>query len=223
MCICWSPDGKYVLTGGQDDLVSVWSLGERRIVARCPGHQSWVTAVAFDRWRCDDRNYRFGSVGEDRRLLLWDFNVGMLHRPKAVSYLDLIEVNPCSLRLRFQKSSVRQRSSLSSNLPMARNRAESQVTTARLRSNSNLTSNSVDDENLIEHPVESRTRTAELPPVMVSFSCIIKCMSNFQPCLIMILPLVQNRRHRSHELDRIRRGLYHYGLQQWPYSNLGPA
>lgn len=103
MCICWSPDGKYVLTGGQDDLVSVWSLGERRIVARCPGHQSWVTAVAFDRWRCDDRNYRFGSVGEDRRLLLWDFNVGMLHRPKAVSYLDQIDVNPCSSRLRFPK------------------------------------------------------------------------------------------------------------------------
>lgn len=92
MCICWSPDGKYVLTGGQDDLVSVWSLGERRIVARCPGHQSWVTAVAFDPWRCDDRNYRFGSVGEDRRLLLWDFNVGMLHRPKAVRYLDRLEV-----------------------------------------------------------------------------------------------------------------------------------
>jgi hypothetical protein len=55
------------------------------IVARCQGHQSWVTAVAFDPWRCDDRNYRFGSVGEDCRLLLWDFNVGMLHRPKAVS------------------------------------------------------------------------------------------------------------------------------------------
>lgn len=89
MCICWSPDGKYVLTGGQDDLVSIWSLGERQIVARCPGHQSWVTAVAFDPWRCDDRNYRFGSVGEDRRLLLWDFNVGMLHRPKAVSYYHI--------------------------------------------------------------------------------------------------------------------------------------
>ncbi len=91
MCICWSPDGKYVLTGGQDDLVSIWSLGERRIVARCPGHQSWVTAVAFDPWRCDDRNYRFGSVGEDRRLLLWDLNVGMLHRPKTVSHINLLE------------------------------------------------------------------------------------------------------------------------------------
>jgi catabolite repression protein CreC len=83
--VCWSPDGKYMLTGGQDDLVSIWSLNERQIVARCQGHHSWVTAVAFDPWRCDERNYRFGSVGDDCKLLLWDFSVGMLHRPKAVS------------------------------------------------------------------------------------------------------------------------------------------
>ncbi|KAL9013338.1 MAG: hypothetical protein Q9173_001963 [Seirophora scorigena] len=148
ICVCWSPDGKYILTGGQDDLVSIWSLSERRLVARCPGHHSWVSCVAFDPWRCDERNYRFGSVGEDRRLLLWDFNVGMLHRPKALS--------------------VRQRASISSYAPpaLARTRAESQAT-MRFRSNSNLTAaESVDGEGLLEHPVESRTRTAELPPVM---------------------------------------------------------
>lgn len=84
MCVCWSPDGKYVVTGGQDDLVSIWSFNERRIVARCEGHHSWVSSVAFDPWRCDDRTYRFGSVGNDCRLLLWDFSVAMLHKPKAV-------------------------------------------------------------------------------------------------------------------------------------------
>lgn len=83
-CVCWSPDGVYVLTGGQDDLISIWSVAESALVARCQGHQSWVTSIAFDVWRCDDRNYRFGSVGEDGRLCLWDFSVGMLHRPKAV-------------------------------------------------------------------------------------------------------------------------------------------
>lgn len=144
MCVCWSPDGKYVLTGGQDDLVSIWSLFERRLVARCPGHHSWVTAVAFDPWRCDGRNYRFGSVGEDRRLLLWDFNIGMLRRPKAAS--------------------VRHRASISSHAPN-RNRAESRATD-RLRSNSSLVSDTMDDGELIEHEVESRTVTAELPPVM---------------------------------------------------------
>ncbi|KAL8860554.1 MAG: hypothetical protein Q9178_002906 [Gyalolechia marmorata] len=146
LCVCWSPDGKYILTGGQDDLVSIWSLTERRLIARCPGHNSWVSCVAFDPWRCDDRNYRFGSVGEDRRLLLWDFNVAMLHRPKALA--------------------VRQRGSISSHAPLIRNRAESQATT-RFRSDSNLTAESVDGEvSMVEHPVESRTRTAELPPVM---------------------------------------------------------
>lgn len=83
--VCWSPDAKYVLTGGQDDLISIWSMADSAIVGRCQGHQSWVSAVAFDPWRCDDKNYRFGSVGEDGRLCLWDFSVGMLARPKAVS------------------------------------------------------------------------------------------------------------------------------------------
>ena len=144
-CVCWSPDGKYVLTGGQDDLVSIWSLAERRIVARCPGHHSWVTAVAFDPWRCDNRNYRFGSVGEDRRLLLWDFNVGMLRRPKV--------------------GSIRHRASISSNYPLGRNRTESHATN-RLRSTSSVDDDGVDADELVEHEVESRTVTAELPPVM---------------------------------------------------------
>ncbi|XMA16938.1 hypothetical protein WAI453_009729 [Rhynchosporium graminicola] len=146
LCVCWSPDGKYVLTGGQDDLVSIWSVAESTIVARCQGHQSWVTAVCFDPWRCDDRNYRFGSVGDDCRLLLWDFSVGMLHRPKAVS--------------------VRQRGSISSRLANPLQRAETQnTTTTRLRSNSGLSA-SDEEEHLIEHPVEPRANTAMLPPVM---------------------------------------------------------
>lgn len=86
-CVTWSPDGKYILTGGQDDLVSIWSFQERRIVARCAGHHSWVTDVKFDEWRCDLKSgmYRFGSVGADARLLLWDFSLAQLFVPKNVS------------------------------------------------------------------------------------------------------------------------------------------
>lgn len=47
-CVCWSPDGKYVVTGGEDDLITVWSFVERRVVARGIGHKSWVSVVAFD-------------------------------------------------------------------------------------------------------------------------------------------------------------------------------
>jgi len=144
MCVCWSPDGRYIVTGGQDDLVSIWSLEDSMLVARCQGHNSWVTAVAFDPWRCDERNYRIGSVGEDCRLLLWDFSVGMLHRPRAAS--------------------VRQRGSVTSaTFKIQRTRTDG--STSRLRSNSNLTSASLAREDII-HPVEPRACTAMLPPVM---------------------------------------------------------
>ncbi|KAF2641179.1 WD40 repeat-like protein [Massarina eburnea CBS 473.64] len=145
MCVCWSPDGRYIVTGGQDDLVSIWSLEDSMLVARCQGHNSWVTAVQFDPWRCDERNYRIGSVGEDCRLLLWDFSVGMLHRPRAAS--------------------VRQRNSVtSSTVKMQRTRTDG--TASRLRSNSNLTSGSLLDDGEVVHAVEPRARTAMLPPVM---------------------------------------------------------
>ncbi|KAG1470567.1 hypothetical protein G6F56_002608 [Rhizopus delemar] len=81
-CVSWSPDGRYILTGGQDDLVTIWAFKEQRIIARCQGHHSWVTSVAFDPWRCDEKLYRFASVGEDAKLILWDFSVNALHKPK---------------------------------------------------------------------------------------------------------------------------------------------
>lgn len=156
-CVCWSPDGKYILTGGQDDLVSIWSLADRQLVARCPGHDSWVTAVAFDPWRCDDKTYRFGSVGDDCKLLLWDFNMGMLHRPKGALARTLGSVSGQSLSL-------------------ARHRTESASVHNRLRSGSNRTPSlrheqqqdeEVEEEaEFINHPVEPRSRTAQLPPVM---------------------------------------------------------
>ena len=48
MCVCWSPDGKYAVTGGEDDLVTVWSFEQKRVVARGEGHKSYINAVAFD-------------------------------------------------------------------------------------------------------------------------------------------------------------------------------
>ena len=150
LCVTWSPDGRYVLTGGQDDLVSIWSLADQGLVARCVGHESWVTDVKFDPWRCDERNYRFGSVGEDRRLLLWDFSVGMLGRPKA----------------------VRNRNSVSSHIPGGR-KESTQANMTRLRTNSSLGTSPPDgldgeDAGEVEvvHSVDSKASTAVLPPVM---------------------------------------------------------
>ncbi|OLY79052.1 Catabolite repression protein creC [Smittium mucronatum] len=71
-------------TGGKDDMVSVWSFIDRKLVARCFGHDSWVTGVAFDNNLSEDPNeYRFASVGEDTKLILWDFSLASLSRPKS--------------------------------------------------------------------------------------------------------------------------------------------
>lgn len=153
--VCWSPDGKYVLTGGQDDLISIWHVPESVLIARCQGHHSWVTSVAFDPWRCDDKNYRFGSVGEDRRLCLWDFSVGMLHRPRAGTGAGA--------------ASVRQRGSIASRLTTSQlTRAETQGTSAsRVRSNSAISANGDGEDDFSgPHAVEPRANTAILPPVL---------------------------------------------------------
>src|SRR6267142_7000530 len=88
-CVAWSPDGRFIIvssfkipwraspsdqfsskTGGQDDLVNIFSPWEQRVIARCQGHSSFLSALSFDDLRCDGRTYRFGSVGEDNKLIL---------------------------------------------------------------------------------------------------------------------------------------------------------
>jgi len=71
-------------SGGQDDLISIWAF-RGRIIARCQGHTSWVTSIAFDPYMCSDRKYRFARVGDDGKICFWDFSVQGLHRPKSLS------------------------------------------------------------------------------------------------------------------------------------------
>ncbi|XP_042388209.1 probable catabolite repression protein creC isoform X3 [Zingiber officinale] len=89
LCCAWSFDGKYILTGGEDDLVQVWSTEDRKIVAWGEGHNSWVSGVAFDSyWSAPNSEgngenvvYRFGSVGQDTQLLLWDLAMDEIALP----------------------------------------------------------------------------------------------------------------------------------------------
>ncbi|PXF47139.1 putative catabolite repression protein creC [Gracilariopsis chorda] len=85
LCVAWSPDGKYVATGGEDDLVSIFSPSEERLVARLEGHTSWVSAVAWDHACNRPGTYRLGSAGQDAKLLLWDFDLETLHHPQRNS------------------------------------------------------------------------------------------------------------------------------------------
>ncbi|KAL0946567.1 hypothetical protein HGRIS_012770 [Hohenbuehelia grisea] len=106
-CVAWSPDNRFILTGGQDDLITIFSPWEQRVIARCQGHSSFVSAVAFDELRCDGRTYRFGSVGEDNKLILWDFSSGALHRPKLqASHQRVSMSSTISLAFRRDRSAL---------------------------------------------------------------------------------------------------------------------
>ncbi|NXO46634.1 DMWD protein, partial [Locustella ochotensis] len=88
LCVCWSPDGRYVVTGGEDDLVTVWSFAEPPPLARGHGHKSWVNAPPPDPFtsrqpRGDEApppepppgpgvTYRFPPPRQDTQFCLWD-------------------------------------------------------------------------------------------------------------------------------------------------------
>ncbi|CAF0838903.1 unnamed protein product [Rotaria sordida] len=52
LCVCWSPDSKYLATGGEDDFITLFSIDpdehSSRVLCRGHGHTSWISAISFD-------------------------------------------------------------------------------------------------------------------------------------------------------------------------------
>ncbi|GJQ76206.1 hypothetical protein Trydic_g1949 [Trypoxylus dichotomus] len=100
LCVAWSGDGKLIAAGGEDDLVTIWSLEQKRVIARAQGHHSWVSAVAFD-WVLEGESYyRIGSVGHDTQLCLWELPEEALSPPrqrikKRIDPLQLVGTPSC--------------------------------------------------------------------------------------------------------------------------------
>ncbi|VDM68805.1 unnamed protein product, partial [Strongylus vulgaris] len=45
LTLAWSPDAKLIVTGGEDDLLTVYNVLEKRVVCRGQGHKSWISQV----------------------------------------------------------------------------------------------------------------------------------------------------------------------------------
>lgn len=48
LCVCWSPDAAFVASGGEDDLVSTYSIAERQV----GGRVQWVQLVVPTALHC---------------------------------------------------------------------------------------------------------------------------------------------------------------------------
>ncbi|KAF8964008.1 catabolite repression protein creC [Flammula alnicola] len=161
-CVAWSPDGRFILTGGQDDLLTIFSPWEQRVIARCQGHSSFVSSVAFDELRCDGRTYRFGSVAEDNKLILWDFSSGALHRPKL-------------------QATHHQRMSMSSTISLAFRRDRS------VQYLPSINSPGLDEATSPRyHPAPSRNEIAFVQPVLIKqLDCDLLTVVQFHPRSIL--------------------------------------
>jgi len=72
----WSLCGRYVIAGGESDMIEIWGWYEREVIAwACGGHRSWICDIGVDdvqNAQGDGRALRFVSVGEDCRIAIWD-------------------------------------------------------------------------------------------------------------------------------------------------------
>ncbi|KAJ3428497.1 hypothetical protein M0812_23820 [Anaeramoeba flamelloides] len=73
-CLSWFINDKFILTGGEDDLISLWDLEKKSLIARCFGHNSWIRSVKFDlpymnlNGEENENEHEHGNLGESRNL-----------------------------------------------------------------------------------------------------------------------------------------------------------
>ncbi len=79
-----SPDGKHILSGGEDRTVRLWEPEHGKEVRMMQGHRGAVLAVA---WAPDGKT--FASAGEDRVVRWWDTATGR-ERAQLVGHTDRV-------------------------------------------------------------------------------------------------------------------------------------
>ena len=69
--VCFSPDGRFALSGSNDNTMKLWELSQGGEVRTFAGHTFWVTSVCFSP---DGRQALSGSGDQSARL--WDVSTG---------------------------------------------------------------------------------------------------------------------------------------------------
>ncbi len=70
-CVAWSPDGRWLASGGRDRTVKVWEAACGKAVFTCRGHTGHVVCVAFS-----PNSQRLASASMDTTVKLWDATRG---------------------------------------------------------------------------------------------------------------------------------------------------
>lgn len=82
--VAWSPDGKWIATGGDGSTVQLWNVKDRLLSKDLKGHSRRVQSLAFSR---DSTSLLSG--GQDRTLRSWDVDSGQESRAPIKTGFDL--------------------------------------------------------------------------------------------------------------------------------------
>src|SRR5262249_55047968 len=71
-CVAFSPDGRQLVSGGEDNTIHLWDLATGVLVRTIPGHRGRVVQITFS-----PDGTQLASVGEDKSVRLWDPKTGL--------------------------------------------------------------------------------------------------------------------------------------------------
>lgn len=89
--VSFSPDGKWIASGGNDQTIKLWSAATGQVQRTFHGHRDWIHAISFS---ADGQ--RIVSASSDKTLAIWDAETGrMIHRVTADKIkLDSVAFSP---------------------------------------------------------------------------------------------------------------------------------
>ena len=70
---CWSPDGQFIASGGEDQMIRIWDARTGESVRSLKGHQGEIASLSWD-----SQNRFLASGSTDQTIRIWDVHTGKI-------------------------------------------------------------------------------------------------------------------------------------------------